>query len=485
MSEFVPEWPLAQLQPADYNPRRIKAGAFEKLKESIARFGVVKPVILNRDGTLVAGHQRTKAMQAIGMTTTPAMILPKKANRQDEINFNLMHNSVETESAEGRIVGDLPFGYSFVEWDRIDARTGGSAGGGVTKEIGALISTYGGWGSVVVSEDGTIIANADYAVASRATRTPLLVYRMPDNDVPSFAVAMGVDYGEYFFDALEVKTYSQTHAQLNRLRGRRDENGELLPHSTDTESRIYSRLVTPFLEELLPEKPRIVDFGAGHGDHARRLREQGWPILTYEPHLRFRGKGEAFDVKQIVRTVQALGRDVERHGLFPLVVLDSVINSVTTLEFVDAVFTCVNALCAADGTLFTNARSLEATRTARRTTKNTGDARRIEFFDDNNFSAVYFKGVWQLQLFHEKEEFAAIARKYFGHVRARGSDHYHRFEMRDPLPLGEDKYRWALDLELNMPLPGEFQHGRHVAARDAIVKAAVARDTVRVSGSAS
>ena len=62
-------------------------------------------------------------------------------------------------------------------------------------------------------------------------------------------------------------------------------------------------------------------------------------------------------------------------------VLDSVINSVTTLEFVDAVFTCVNALCAADGTLFTNARSLEATRTARRTTKNTGDARRIEFFE--------------------------------------------------------------------------------------------------------
>ena len=56
--------PMGDLKPADYNPRRISPTAFGILQDSIRALGVVKPIILNADGTIVAGHQRTKAMTA-------------------------------------------------------------------------------------------------------------------------------------------------------------------------------------------------------------------------------------------------------------------------------------------------------------------------------------------------------------------------------------------------------------------------------------
>lgn len=476
-TRFVPDWPLSDLRPADYNPRRITESAFVKLQESLRRFGVVKPIILNRDGTIVAGHQRTKAMKAIGMESTPAVVLGIKAKRQDEIRFNLMHNTVETETSSGRVLGELPLGYSWVDWKQIEVK-GGNAGGQIVRQIAQLLSRYGTWGSAVISEDGTIIANCDYALACANMRQSLLVYRMRDSEVPGFVAALGVDYGEYYFEPLQVKGYNQMHAQLNRLRGARDENGDLIKGSKDIRSSIYTKMVEPLLSALEPEKPRLVDFGAGHGDHARELKARGYPAFTYEPHLRMKGEW-ALDVRGIVQSVRELGRDVERHGLFPIVVLDSVLNSVIDTTFEDAVLVSVNALCAADGVVFTNARGLEPAQSMMAARYDAGISKpggAVEFFDEHNFSARYRDGKWTLQHFHGLEEFKALCGRYFEQVRHVDSDNYHRVELRRPRPLGEDRYRWALNLELNMELPGGRYHNRHEATREAIVKAAVARD---------
>ena len=72
---FIPHYPIKDLKPADYNPRQITPEAFENLKDSIKKFGVVKPIILNGTGVLTAGHQRIRAMREVGMETTPAIML--------------------------------------------------------------------------------------------------------------------------------------------------------------------------------------------------------------------------------------------------------------------------------------------------------------------------------------------------------------------------------------------------------------------------
>ena len=117
--EFIEKFKIDTLKPADYNPRKINEGAFEKLQESIKRFGIIKPVIINGEkNILTAGHQRTKAMKAVGLEYTPAIKLPR-VSIKDEIRFNLFHNSIETNKTRVRIKDNIKDGYSFIEHERI------------------------------------------------------------------------------------------------------------------------------------------------------------------------------------------------------------------------------------------------------------------------------------------------------------------------------------------------------------------------------
>lgn len=66
------EFRLDALQLADYNPRTISDEALAGLTKSIERFGCVEPIIVNIRGgrnRIVGGHQRAKAMLALGQTT--------------------------------------------------------------------------------------------------------------------------------------------------------------------------------------------------------------------------------------------------------------------------------------------------------------------------------------------------------------------------------------------------------------------------------
>ena len=96
MLNFIPNMPIDSIVGAQYNPRAITPEAMESLKVSLQRFGVVKPLIINAaNNIIVAGHQRQKAAKAIGMTHLPC-IKVNAPNAQDEIHFNLLHNSIET-----------------------------------------------------------------------------------------------------------------------------------------------------------------------------------------------------------------------------------------------------------------------------------------------------------------------------------------------------------------------------------------------------
>ena len=467
---FIPEYPIAQLVPADYNPRQITPGAFELLQDSIRQFGVVKPIILNSDDTIIAGHQRTKAMQAVGLQTTPAVKLPLKVRRAEEIQFNQMHNRIETVGSPARIVGDLHLGYQSVAPGQIT----GQKGDGMAeflKETMRLLGRYGPWGSVICSEDGTVIANSEYALACQTLRIPLLIYVAADGEVPGILRALGVDYGEYNYEKIEIPVHAQHQAQLNRLRGARDEDGNLKPHTTDMRSVIYQELARPHLETLLPEKARVLDFGAGHGDEARNLRGEGWPILDYEPFRRVSGK-EAWDVRGIVRMIRKLGRDVEQNGLFPVVILDSVLNSVVSLEWEDLLLTAINALVDADGVLFTNTRSLEnLVRKQTRTNRSIGWTRSVSYLDTDNFEAAYHKGRWRMQHYHSKPDTHTLLSRYFEDVADGRSGNYHYVVCRGPRNLGMDRYEKAVAAELNMELTGGFHHNQHEDATRAILNA--------------
>ena len=56
---MVKEIDITEIKPADYNPRRISKKEYNKLKESIGKFGLTDPIIINlKNNTIIGGHQR-------------------------------------------------------------------------------------------------------------------------------------------------------------------------------------------------------------------------------------------------------------------------------------------------------------------------------------------------------------------------------------------------------------------------------------------
>ena len=109
---------INDIKPADYNPRILTQNAFENLQNSIKKLGVLKPIIVHAENnTIVAGHQRTRAMKSLGIEEVDAFVI-SGINQQDECRFNQLHNRCEYEVGDAapkiRINKSLKLGYNTV-----------------------------------------------------------------------------------------------------------------------------------------------------------------------------------------------------------------------------------------------------------------------------------------------------------------------------------------------------------------------------------
>ncbi|SOE24464.1 ParB N-terminal domain-containing protein [Streptomyces sp. OK228] len=205
----------------------------------------MKPVILNADGTLVAGHQRTKGLQAIGLTHTPAVMLGTKVRLQDEIQFNLLHNRVETEAsivyAESGVIG----AWSWIPWQSI--RVAERKNLSFVNAIAHMTAGHGPWGSVVIDDQGRIVLNAEYAVVASINRFDLLAWTVTSADAAQLHTDLTGEYGVYDWTAIESKApvWNQHIVQPKRLRkfSSKAKAGKLA-YGSET----WDQLVTPWLK---------------------------------------------------------------------------------------------------------------------------------------------------------------------------------------------------------------------------------------------
>lgn len=88
---------ISELNLAEYNPRvELCEGMaeYDRLKNSLKKFGFVVPVIVNKNNnTVVGGHQRIKVWQDLGNTEVP--IVEKALTEEQEKQLNLALNKVE------------------------------------------------------------------------------------------------------------------------------------------------------------------------------------------------------------------------------------------------------------------------------------------------------------------------------------------------------------------------------------------------------
>ncbi len=90
---------LEDIIPADYNPRiELKAGdtEYDALTNSISRFGLVEPLIVNkRNNVLIGGHQRLNVLKQMGVEETEVIVVDLPEEKEKQLNVSL--NKIEGE----------------------------------------------------------------------------------------------------------------------------------------------------------------------------------------------------------------------------------------------------------------------------------------------------------------------------------------------------------------------------------------------------
>ncbi len=87
----IVEIDITKLKFADYNPRIITKEEFEGLKSSIESFDFVDPIIVNKDYTIIGGHQRARVAKELGFKTVPCNVLD--LDKKTEKKLNVVLNS--------------------------------------------------------------------------------------------------------------------------------------------------------------------------------------------------------------------------------------------------------------------------------------------------------------------------------------------------------------------------------------------------------
>lgn len=462
--EFIEKYDVMKLSPADYNPRKLDESKFIKLQESIKKFGMIKPLIINGDnGVLTAGHQRTRAMKAVGLKYAPVIKIGG-IKIQDEIKFNLFHNSIETNKSRVSINNlDLKIGYCIVKSENINVYKNENAT--VVKEIGHLIMKYGEWGSVIADSRGNIVVNSDYAVAAKQLGKDIICYVIENKHRKEICDIMAIDYGEYNYEALGIKSYNQLYCQMTRL----SEHSKKM-----NKSSTYEDFVLP----ILKKNDRLLDFGAGKCAYANLLRRKGYKVFAYEPN--FQNEKNNIDIKTVVQQIKAIEKDVSENGLYDVVVLDSVFNSVVNNEVENYVAAVCRAFLKQGGKFITGTRNLAVIEGKARFTKSNAKTRSLEFLDKNNYSATFRGGVWTMQHFHTLETLKELLDRYYDDVsvfRGKKSQSNIYAVCQQPKPIDIDYLSTALEFELNMEYPNNYKHNKHNRLKSLVINENITKNT--------
>lgn len=94
---------------ADYNPRKMSKQQREQLDESLNKFGVVEPVVINADNKVIGGHQRLKALSRQGVLKVKTSVPSRQLSESEEKELNLRLNKNMGEWDTDMLVSNFDF----------------------------------------------------------------------------------------------------------------------------------------------------------------------------------------------------------------------------------------------------------------------------------------------------------------------------------------------------------------------------------------
>lgn len=99
---------IDSLKPAKYNPRKMDKAGINKLAQSMKEFGIVEPIVVNADLTIIGGHQRVYAAEQIKLSKVPCIRvdIPKPKEKALNLALNKIHGEWDVEKL-ALVLGEL------------------------------------------------------------------------------------------------------------------------------------------------------------------------------------------------------------------------------------------------------------------------------------------------------------------------------------------------------------------------------------------
>lgn len=98
---------IDELKKAEYNPRKEltpEDKEYQKIKNSIEEFGYVEPIIINKDKTIIGGHQRLNVLKDLGYTEVECIEVYLDKTKEKALNIALNKITGEWDYSK---LGDL------------------------------------------------------------------------------------------------------------------------------------------------------------------------------------------------------------------------------------------------------------------------------------------------------------------------------------------------------------------------------------------
>lgn len=90
---------IADLIPAEYNPRQISEKQLADLAKSMENLGTLEPAVVNqypgRENVIISGHQRIRVAQDMGMDKYPCLEVKFPPEKEREANIRMNRNTGE------------------------------------------------------------------------------------------------------------------------------------------------------------------------------------------------------------------------------------------------------------------------------------------------------------------------------------------------------------------------------------------------------
>jgi ParB-like chromosome segregation protein Spo0J len=80
------------------NPRKMSVEEYEKLKQSILRFGLVDPLVINPQNEVIGGNQRLKVLRELGWDEVDVVVVDLPKEKEKALNIAL--NKIKGEFDE-------------------------------------------------------------------------------------------------------------------------------------------------------------------------------------------------------------------------------------------------------------------------------------------------------------------------------------------------------------------------------------------------